>query len=152
MLKCCLFKFCSVHYFCFLICRLCYCWHYLKICALLRSLLIFICEVNCQFSLELSVELSVALSSNVFGEVAKADPNFYVNRWATSFLITFFMHWWGKRGKTTWQQFGPPVLLILDSSVPLELQSFLEFTLHYWIFYIESEKERQYGEMKRPQL
>lgn len=82
-------------------------------------------ELNYQFSLELSVELLVALSSNVIGKVAKADPNFYVNRWATS-LITLFMHWWCKRGRTTRQQFGPSVLVTLDSPVTLEL--------HPWVY------------------
>lgn len=84
--------FCLLHYFCFLIYRLCYChsWKYMY--ARLRSILIFICELNYQFSLELSIELSVALSSNVFGEVAKT------NWWATPCLIALFIVWWWRRG------------------------------------------------------
>lgn len=77
--------------------------------------------------------------------MARVNPLFCVdvNSWTTAFWFTLFMGWWerGRKG-TTWRQFGPFVLLVIDSEVPLDLQSCLEFTLYYCIFLYQGSKGR----------
>lgn len=115
--------------------------------ALLRSLLIFICELNYQFvSCLFSCQLHCQVMS---GEVAKANPNFCVGRWAACFLITLFMGWWGSRGGGS-----PGQRLLHLHSWLLALQSLwnvsapwsLPFTLAFFCF--DAAKEGQYGKWK----
>lgn len=115
--------------------------------ALLRSLLIFICELNYQFVSCLFIcQLHCQVMS---GEVAKANPNFCVGRWAACFLVTLFTGWWGSRGG------GRPGRRLLHlHSWLLAPQSLwngsapwsLPFTLAFFCF--DAAKEGQYGKWK----